>query len=126
MEIIDKCNGLKIYNSIFKALVYIGVISNLCILVFSREFFLFGVAGEYIVFYKGFLCIFVTIIIFAICFVNKWKVVPEWFKYKDEIIELYRKMYFNRGKFLPHMRIEEMLMKKKKDKEKKLYCDNFG
>ena len=116
MEIIDQCNGLEIYNSIFKGLVYIGVISNVSIVVFSKEYYLFGISEHNVVFYKAFLSIGVIFFIYAICFVYRYNILPKWFQHKDEIVELYQKMYFNRGAVLPHLKIERTLRKKAKGK----------
>ena len=114
IKLLDKSNGLNIYNNLIKYLVYVGMLSNVAFLIFGDNYFM----PEKNLSYKIVLYCAVEFTIFILTVFVKWNILPSWFEYLDDIKEVYHKNYFRRdGKSLPHL----LLIKKKRYKKYKKY-----
>ena len=100
IENLEQAIGIGIYNSLMRVLSFIGMITNIGVVLFSKQLKL----GDDL-FYKIaiFLCIenFILIIIYLI----NWNVQPNWFDHLPELKELYDAKYFRRTEAnLPHLK----------------------
>ena len=127
MELLDGSTGIEIYNTILNVFIYVGLITNFGIVIFSDEgFVIIGKDNPYELTLKIVVFVLSVIVILAICSVVRWNVTPKWFDYSAEIKDLYYKKYFKREtQTLPHYylieRIEKKRKKKKEQKTKALY-----
>ena len=111
IKLLDKSNGLNIYNNIIKYLVYVGMLSNVAFLIFGDNYFM----PKKNLSYKVVLYCAVEFVIFILTIFVKWNILPGWFEYLDDIKETYHKKYFRRNaKNLPHL----LLIERKKNKKK--------
>ena len=114
IKLLDKSNGLNIYNYLIKYLVYVGMLSNVAFLIFGDNYFM----PEKNLSYKVLLYCAVEFVIFILTVFVKWNILPSWFEYLDDIKEVYHKKYFRRdSKHLPHL----LLIERKKNKKYKKY-----
>ena len=122
MEIIDGCNGIEIYNSILNVFIYLGLITNFAIVIFSdHRFVVLGKDHESELTVKIVMFVLSLIVILAICSIVKWNVTPKWFEYLGEIKELYQKKYYKRDEQnLPHYYLIERIEKKKRERKEKV------
>lgn len=104
VRIINQSNGIEMYNTIFKTLMYIGLLSNAAFVFFADNYFL----PEYTTYTKiNIYCVFVFSI-FLLSTLLTWNIFPPWFQYLDEIKELYFKKYYDRNSNnLPHLHIKK-------------------
>ena len=119
MEIIDGSTGIEIYNDILNVFIYLGLITNFGVVIFSDyRFVIFGSSHENELTVKIVVYVLSLIVILAICSVVRWNVTPKWFDYSAEIKDLYQKKYFNRdAQNLPHYYLIERIEKKKRNKK---------
>ena len=119
MEIIDGSTGIEIYNDILNVFIYLGLITNFGVVIFSDyRFVIFGGGHENELTVKIVVYVLSLIVILAICSVVRWNVTPKWFDYSAEIKDLYQKKYFNRdAQNLPHYYLIERIEKKKRNKK---------
>ena len=119
MEIIDGSTGIEIYNDILNVFIYLGLITNFGVVIFSDyRFVIFGGNHENELTVKIVVYVLSLIVILAICSVVRWNVTPKWFDYSAEIKDLYQKKYFNRDAHnLPHYYLIERIEKKKRNKK---------
>ena len=119
MEIIDGSTGIEIYNDILNVFIYLGLITNFGVVIFSDyRFVIFGGNHENELTVKIVVYVLSLIVILAICSVVRWNVTPKWFDYSAEIKDLYQKKYFNRdAQNLPHYYLIERIEKKKRNKK---------
>ena len=94
VEILDESKGISIYNKIIKILLFIGVMVNVAIFLFSSPNP--AVPLNTIETIKNkFLSIFIieNSVLIVYFFVD-WNYLPKWFQYKDIIKDLYLNKYF--------------------------------
>ena len=92
MEIIDGSTGIEIYNDILNVFIYLGLITNFGVVIFSDyRFVIFGSSHENELTVKIVVYVLSLIVILAICSVVRWNVTPKWFDYSAEIKDLYQK-----------------------------------
>ena len=100
VKLLDKSNGLHIYNGIIKYIVYSGMLSNVAFLIFGDNYFM----PTKNISYKIVLYCAVEFVIFILTLFVKWNILPSWFEYLDDIKEIYNKKYFRRNpNNLPHL-----------------------
>ncbi len=113
VKLLDRSNGLNIYNSVIKYIVYVGMLSNVAFLIFGDNYFM----PTKNISYKIVLYCAVEFVIFILTLFVKWNILPSWFEYLDDIKEVYHKKYFRRdAKNLPHLLLIERKKKNKKYK----------
>ena len=111
VKLLDKSNGLHIYNGIIKYIVYAGMLSNVAFLIFGDNYFM----PTKNISYKIVLYCAVEFVIFILTLFVKWNILPSWFEYLDDIKEIYKKKYFRRDpKNLPHLLIIERKRRNKR------------
>ena len=111
VKLLDKSNGLNIYNGIIKYIVYAGMLSNVAFLIFGDNYFM----PTKNISYKIVLYCAVEFVIFILTLFVKWNILPSWFDYLDDIKEIYNKKYFRRDpKNLPHLLIIERKRRNKR------------
>ena len=100
VKLLDQSNGLGVYNTIIRLIVYGGMFSNVAFLIFGDNYFM----PTKNISYKIVLYCAVEFVIFILTLFIKWNILPSWFEYLDDIKEVYHKKYFRRsGKNLPHL-----------------------
>ena len=100
VKLLDQSNGLNIYNTVFRLIVYGGMFSNVAFLIFGDNYFM----PTKNISYKIVLYCAVEFVIFILTLFVKWNILPSWFEYLDDIKEVYNKKYFRRSaKNLPHL-----------------------
>ena len=116
VKLLDQSNGLGVYNTIIRLIVYGGMFSNVAFLIFGDNYFM----PTKNISYKIVLYCAVEFVIFIITLFVKWNILPPWFEYLDDIKEIYNKKYFRRdAKNLPHILIIERKRRNKKYKRYK-------
>ena len=112
VKLLDQSNGLNIYNTVFRLIVYGGMFSNVAFLIFGDNYFM----PTKNISYKIVLYCAVEFVIFILTLFVKWNILPSWFEYLDDIKEVYNKKYFRRSaKNLPHLLL---LARQKKHKQR--------
>ena len=112
VKLLDQSNGLNIYNTVFRLIVYGGMFSNVAFLIFGDNYFM----PTKNISYKIVLYCAVEFVIFILTLFVKWNILPSWFEYLDDIKEVYNKKYFRRSaKNLPHLLL---LGRQKKHKQR--------
>ena len=94
VENLDESKGISFYNKIIKAFLFIGVMVNVSIFLFSNHN-ASGIVNTIETIKNKFLTIFIvenTVLI--IYFYVDRNILPNWFKYKDIIKDLYLNKYF--------------------------------
>ena len=110
VKLLDQSNGLNIYNTVFRLIVYGGMFSNVAFLIFGDNYFM----PTKNISYKVVLYCAVEFVIFILTLFVKWNIMPSWFEYLDDIKEVYNKKYFRRSaKNLPHLLLFERQKKHK-------------
>ena len=110
VKLLDQSNGLNIYNTVFRLIVYGGMFSNVAFLIFGDNYFM----PTKNISYKVVLYCAVEFVIFILTLFVKWNIMPSWFEYLDDIKEVYNKKYFRRSaKNLPHLLLLERQKKHK-------------
>ena len=110
VKLLDQSNGLNIYNTVFRLIVYGGMFSNVAFLFFGDNYFM----PTKNISYKVVLYCAVEFVIFILTLFVKWNIMPSWFEYLDDIKEVYNKKYFRRSaKNLPHLLLLERQKKHK-------------
>ena len=110
VKLLDQSNGLNIYNTVFRLIVYGGMFSNVAFLIFGDNYFM----PTKNISYKVVLYCAVEFVIFILTLFVKWNIMPSWFEYLDDIKEVYNKKYFRRSaKNLPHLLLLESQKKHK-------------
>ena len=94
VEILDEWKGISFYNKIIKILLFIGVMVNVAIFLFSSPNPAIPLNTMETIKNK-FLSIFIieNSVLIVYFFVD-WNILPKWFKYKDIIKDLYLNKYF--------------------------------
>ena len=94
VEILDESKGISFYNKIIKILLFIGVMVNVSIFLFSSPNPAIPLNTMETIKNK-FLSIFIieNSVLIVYFFVD-WNILPKWFKYKDIIKDLYLNKYF--------------------------------
>ena len=115
VQLLNKCNGIKIFNTIIQYFIYIGLMCNSLFVIFGDNYFLPNMgASSKILLYVGF--VFVS---YLGTVLMPWYALPPWFEYLSEIKELYYKKYFDRDSDeLPHLRytkVNKLYKKLKKE-----------
>ena len=97
VEILDESKGISFYNKIIKVFLFIGVVVNVAIFLFSNHNPL-SPTNTIETIKNKFLTVFlVENSLLLIYFFVDWNVLPKWFKYKDIIKDLYLNKYFFRN-----------------------------
>ena len=111
VKLLDQSNGLNIYNTVIRLIVYGGMFSNVAFLIFGDNYFM----PDKKISYKILLYCAVEFVIFILTLFAKWNIMPSWFEYLDDIKEVYDKKYFRRSsKYLPHLLLMERQKKQKR------------
>ena len=115
VSIIEETTGINIYNDLAKSLMIIGMLTNVGMLLFSKEF-----SFSKKVAYKLFAFICVENFILLLMYFLDYNLLPLWFNEEQELKELYDKKYFRRrGINLPHNSLLEKERKIKLDVKRK-------
>ena len=113
---LDQSNGLNIYKTVIKFIVYGGMFSNVAFLIFGDNYFM----PDKKLSYKVVLYCATEFCIFILTLFVKWNILPSWFEYLDDIKEIYNKKYFRKSaKNLPHL-----LLLERKKRSKKIRLSN--
>lgn len=113
IQILDQARGIEIYYKLLKVLMFLGMLTNIGVLLFSKEL---KINNDMVYKIGVFLCIENFLMILMYCL--DWKIFPFWWKEIGELKELYDKKYFRRrGRNLPH---RYLLVLKKKEQMKNL------
>ena len=96
VEILDESKGISFYNKIIKMLLFIGVMVNVAIFLFSRPNPA-STLNTIETIKNKFLSIFIieNSVLIIYFYVNR-NILPKWFQYKDIIKDLYLNKYFYR------------------------------
>ena len=110
VKLLDQSNGLNIYNTVIRLIVYGGMFSNVAFLIFGDNYFM----PTKNISYEILLYCAVEFVIFILTLFIKWNILPSWFEYLDDIKEVYNKKYFRRSaKNLPHLLLMERQKRQK-------------
>ena len=116
VRMLDQSNGLNIYKTVIKFIVYGGMFSNVAFLIFGDNYFM----PDKKLSYKVVLYCATEFCIFILTLFVKWNILPSWFEYLDDIKEIYNKKYFRKSaKNLPHL-----LLLERKKRSKKIRLSN--
>ena len=100
VNIIDKSNGIEIYNTLMKGLMFVGLVVNSGIIMFSEKF---NTGEEW--FWKVLGLLILENFIISVYFLIDFNILPNWFSYLDDIKQLYDVKYYSRKENeLPHWR----------------------
>ena len=98
VEILDESKGISFYKKIIKVFLFIGVMVNVAILLFSTHKplnYISPMNNTIETIKNKFLTIFlIENSLLLIYFFVDWNILPKWFKYKDIIKDLYLNKYF--------------------------------
>ena len=110
MNIKDGSNGLENYNTIIRVIIYLGLVTNIGIVVFTDKEFVVQDNLYRVIAYAG-----IVLFMFIVFQIAHWNIIPSWFNLIEEIKELYYKKYFSRDeKALPHFDLIRKIEKRKK------------
>jgi hypothetical protein len=95
---INKATGIEIYNSLAQILMFIGMLTNAGILMFSKEF---KINNKMV--YKLWVFLGVENIMLILQYAINYNLLPQWFNEERDLKELYDKKYLKKkGSLLPH------------------------
>ena len=115
ISIIEETTGINIYNDLAKSLMFIGMLTNVGMLLFSKD-----LSFSKKISYKLFAFICVENFILLLMYFLDYNLLPLWFDEEQELKELYDKKYFRRkGINLPHNSLVEKERKIKLDAKKR-------
>ena len=115
ISIIEEATGINIYNILAKSLMFIGMLTNIGMILFSKDLY-FSKKLSYKLF--AFICV-ENCILFLMYFLD-YNLLPKWFDEEKELKELYDKKYFlRRGRNLPHSSLLNKQKKIEEDAEKR-------
>ena len=98
VNIIGKSNGIEIYNTLMKGFMFVGLVVNSGIILFSEKF---NTGEEW--FWKILGLVILENFIIFVYFLIDYNNLPKWFNYIDEVKHLYVvKYYLRNDKELPH------------------------
>ena len=107
VQILDQATGIQIYNYLLKILMFIGILTNSGLLMFSKEL---KINNDMV--YKIVVFLIVENFIIIMMYTLKWSIRPSWFKELKELKELYDKKFFRRKrKNLPHIYLQALKRK---------------
>ena len=89
---LDGTKGLEIYNFIFTAVFFLGMIISICLVFFSSSS-----VGDYGFYGISLVVGFITIIYIIIDFINI-NVLPAWFEKKEGINQIFITNYYKKGR----------------------------
>ena len=99
-ESLDKENGIGIYNFLMNVLLFIGQLTNIGVVLFSKSFRL-----DNDMYYKIIIFLFIENGVLIIGFLLNINNLPSWFEYLTDLKELYTLKYFRRkDENLPHLK----------------------
>ena len=98
VEILDKSKGIYFYKTVVKVFLFIGVLVNVSIFLFSNNNPKYPRNTIETIKNKFLMIFIVENSVLLIYFFVDWDVLPKWFKYKDIIKDLYLKKYFYKEK----------------------------
>ena len=105
VQIIHQATGISIYNNLIITLMFIGMLTNSGIILFSQKK---GIDKE--IMFKLAAFLIVENLVLVIIFVLKWNILPFWFSEINSLKVLYKNKYFNK-KLEPHHLIQGELQK---------------
>ena len=94
VEILDESKGIYFYKTIIKVFLFIGVMVNVAIFLFSNHNPLSPMNTIETIKNKFLMIFLVENSLLLIYFYVDWNILPKWFKYKDIIKDLYLNKYF--------------------------------
>ena len=98
VEILDESKGISFYKKIIKVFIFIGVVVNVAIFLFSTHTpnkAISPINNTIETIKNKFLTVFlIENSLLIIYFFVDWNILPKWFKYKDIIKDLYLNKYF--------------------------------
>jgi hypothetical protein len=95
---INKATGIEIYNDLAKILMFIGMLTNAGILMFSKEF---KMNNKMV--YKLWVFLGVENVMLILQYAINYNLLPKWFDEERNLKELYDKKYLKKkGSLLPH------------------------
>ncbi len=95
---INKATGIEIYNDLAKILMFIGMLTNAGILMFSKEF---KMNNKMV--YKLWVFLGVENVMLILQYAINYNLLPKWFDEERNLKELYEKKYLKKkGSLLPH------------------------
>ena len=94
VEILDESRGIAFYKTIIKVFLFIGVMVNVSIFLFSNHSPMSPMNTIETIKNKFLMIFLVENSLLLIYFFVDWNILPKWFKYKDIIKELYLNKYF--------------------------------
>jgi len=94
VEILDDSNGISFYKTIIKIFLFIGVMVNVAIFLFSNHNPLSPMNTIETIKNKFLTVFLIENSLLVIYFCVDWNILPKWFKYKDIIKDLYLNKYF--------------------------------
>ena len=94
VEILDESKGIYFYKTIIKVFLFIGVIVNVAIFLFSNNNPMSPMNTIETIKNKFLMIFLVENSLLLIYFYVDWNILPKWFKYKDIIKDLYLNKYF--------------------------------
>ena len=104
VNIIEKSNGIEIYNTLMKGFMFVGLVVNSGIILFSEKF---NTGEEW--FWKILGLVILENFIIFVYFLIDYNNLPKWFYYLDDLKHLYIvKYYLRNDKELPHWRYLNM------------------
>ena len=111
VKMLDQSNGLNVYKTIIKFIVYGGMFSNVAFLIFGDNYFM----PTKKISYKIVLYCASEFSIFILTLFVKFNILPSWFEYLDDIKEIYNKKYFRKStENLPHLLLIQRQKRSKK------------
>jgi hypothetical protein len=112
VQIIHQATGIDIYNDLLVVLMFLGMLSNTAIVLFSKETHL-----GYPMMYKLFVFIGIENIVLVMIYVLQWNTLPFWFNDLTELKSLYTNKYLYNDTW-PHKALIEDIKKLKEEVKK--------
>ena len=99
-DTLDFATGIGIYNNLMRALVFIGMVTNIGVVLFSKE-----MAKDNDGYYKVVIFLCIENLLILLNYIFDYNPLPLWFNHLQELKELYIVKYFIRKpENLPHLK----------------------
>lgn len=97
VNIIQKAKGIQVYSFIFKIFYYVGLLSNISVVLFSSSYW-----SQIRLFVKFLIMIVFINVVFLFSYFIRISCKPRWFKNKGLLEKIYYSQYFYSGKHIKH------------------------
>ncbi|MCQ2819469.1 MAG: anoctamin [archaeon] len=106
VQVTDQATGVDIYNSLMTVFMFIGMLTNSGIVLFSKE----SEIGKDLM-YKLAVFVIVENVVLLMMYLINWNILPFWFSELNRYKELYSKKYISRKGKEPHLKLKKQCEK---------------